>query len=689
MAQFYSSFTFWNKLCALLILPSRSFSFVVALLFFCGTALPQGLALQKSPGQAITRTEAELLQHLAVAQDTMRVVILDSLAWIYRGTDLTRAMTYARRGQNEAVQLGYPRVRAENQNYTGIIYRNVGNYAKAMEYFLEARRIAEEYGYKREEGYALNNIGEIYKYQRKYKEAREFSTNAMRLFRFLHDDIGQYYCCIRLGELSQILNDYPSALSYFQQAILLSQSFQNKVWESGALNRIGQIYRLQGLYNDALRIFAKALRISENASNDEDEQAYILVQIDKTYQTMGKTDSAKIFLMRGLRLAERIGLKNHIRDAAKSLADIAVEQRNYGEAVSLLKIQMTMNDSLFSEAGRKEIEKLSTKYELEQQQNAIESLNTAQNQTRMIVLGMFCGLLLLGIIAFLLFRNARAEHKANAEILRQQKVLEEQSREIEISNSKLQEQNAELAQLNNEKTELMNIVAHDLKNPIGAVRGLAELIATGHVDASATAQGVAQQIVSTGDRMLNLVSNVLNSNRLESGGVGYQLVKLDILPIVEATCDQYQSAAQAKNIVLAFQPVVSVGRIIADEQAIMQILDNLISNAVKYSPHGKNINVEIRNRDAEEQKDVESTSFLQISVADEGPGLSEDDQKKLFGKFARLSARPTGGEHSTGLGLSIVKKMVEAMNGKVWCESELGKGATFIVEFPRVDGKEI
>jgi signal transduction histidine kinase len=73
-----------------------------------------------------------------------------------------------------------------------------------------------------------------------------------------------------------------------------------------------------------------------------------------------------------------------------------------------------------------------------------------------------------------------------------------------------------------------------------------------------------------------------------------------------------------------------------------------------------------------------------VEVQDEGPGLSDEDKKKLFGKFARLSARPTGGEHSTGLGLSIVKRLVEAMHGRVWCESELGKGATFIVELPAV-----
>ncbi|MFY7998474.1 MAG: sensor histidine kinase [Candidatus Kapaibacteriota bacterium] len=128
----------------------------------------------------------------------------------------------------------------------------------------------------------------------------------------------------------------------------------------------------------------------------------------------------------------------------------------------------------------------------------------------------------------------------------------------------------------------------------------------------------------------------------------------------------------------------------------------MLSNAIKYSPHGKNVFVQVRSHwslgighsanDGDSNNasmtnspitnDQSTNAFLRIEVRDEGPGLSPDDMTKLFGKFARLSARPTGGEHSTGLGLSIVKKMVEAMNGKVWCESEQGKGATFIVELP-------
>ena len=106
----------------------------------------------------------------------------------------------------------------------------------------------------------------------------------------------------------------------------------------------------------------------------------------------------------------------------------------------------------------------------------------------------------------------------------------------------------------------------------------------------------------------------------------------------------------------------------------VQVLDNLVSNAVKYSPPGRNIFVRLN----------QAAEAIRCQVQDEGPGLSAEDQKKLFGKFARLSAKPTAGEPATGLGLSIVKKMVEAMNGRVWCESEPGQGATFVVEFPVV-----
>lgn len=109
-----------------------------------------------------------------------------------------------------------------------------------------------------------------------------------------------------------------------------------------------------------------------------------------------------------------------------------------------------------------------------------------------------------------------------------------------------------------------------------------------------------------------------------------------------------------------------------DASAMTQVIDNLVSNAIKYSPKGKSIQIRL----------LHETDSVRIEVQDEGPGLSEVDQKKLFGKFARLSAKPTGGEQSTGLGLSIVKRMAETMHGQIRCRSTLGQGATFIATFP-------
>jgi signal transduction histidine kinase len=146
---------------------------------------------------------------------------------------------------------------------------------------------------------------------------------------------------------------------------------------------------------------------------------------------------------------------------------------------------------------------------------------------------------------------------------------------------------------------------------------------------------------------------------------------IDVLPIVQTLVNHYAERALAKNITVQFEHQPEPYQAIVDENTTHQVLDNLISNAVKYSPPNKNITIRLR----------QEGQHIRCEIQDQGPGLSTADQKKLFGKFNRLTPRPTGGEHSTGLGLFIVKKLIEAMNGKVWCESELGKGATFIAQF--------
>jgi two-component system sensor histidine kinase/response regulator len=241
----------------------------------------------------------------------------------------------------------------------------------------------------------------------------------------------------------------------------------------------------------------------------------------------------------------------------------------------------------------------------------------------------------------------------------------------------------ELGRLNEEKNEFMGIAAHDLRNPLSAITGYAEIILeeggalmASSPDALARSANevndCARRIHDTSKRMAEMVQNLLDANRIERGEMKLALAPTDLGPALHSVVEIQRPHATAKQqtIHLERQAVPVVVQL--DPAVTVQVLENLVSNAVKYSPRGKNIFVRLK-------KHAQGT---RVEVQDEGPGLSAEDQKKLFGRFARLSAKPTGGEHSTGLGLSIVKKMVEAMNGKVWCESELGRGATFIVEFP-------
>ncbi|MCU0427716.1 MAG: hybrid sensor histidine kinase/response regulator [Candidatus Kapabacteria bacterium] len=251
-------------------------------------------------------------------------------------------------------------------------------------------------------------------------------------------------------------------------------------------------------------------------------------------------------------------------------------------------------------------------------------------------------------------------------------------RHIKAQSERLEEQNKQLLDLNEEKNEFLGIAAHDLKNPLNNITDLARIIET-EIESmpQSEIQEFARLIRQSANKMFELVRNLLDVNAIEQGGIKPHLTSFDVREIVNRVVESYTQRAASKTIHLNFTFPDEDTITFADERLTEQVVENLVSNAVKYSPHGKNIVVTIHQPTA-------SQDCITISVKDEGPGISEEDQKKMFGKFARLTAQPTGGEHSTGLGLSIVKQLAEVMKGKVWCESRLGEGATFFLELPRV-----
>lgn len=263
---------------------------------------------------------------------------------------------------------------------------------------------------------------------------------------------------------------------------------------------------------------------------------------------------------------------------------------------------------------------------------------------------------------------------ANAEVYRQMKLTDSQAREIEITNTQLQENNALMRQLIEEKNEFLGIAAHDLKNPLASIIMTISMMQRYNekIDVR-TLSSYLQRIETTAERMLKTITDLLNINEIESGQVRLHLESVNISELAADAAQHYQIIAQRKEIRFFSEFPDGALMVKADKERLWEVMENLLSNAFKFSPPHKNVWIRVRDMGV----------TVRFEVQDEGPGLDEKDKAKLFQKFARLSAKPTGGEHSTGLGLSIVKKMVEAMDGEVWCESELGWGATFVIELQK------
>ncbi len=254
--------------------------------------------------------------------------------------------------------------------------------------------------------------------------------------------------------------------------------------------------------------------------------------------------------------------------------------------------------------------------------------------------------------------------------------------ELLETNKKLEGRTDSLREAVEKNKELLGIAAHDLKNPLGGIIGLADMILEDmEAGVQATYESALEHVPllkEEAERMLVITKNLLDSQRHDEQ---VQLNKEMVLlgDIVAAVIRWNDVQAKSKNITLHYGTCANI-IVEVDEIAIQRVLDNYVSNAVKYSPIGTNVYIDVCTSQA--VADVLGNPRVKVSVRDEGPGLTAADKLKVFGKMQRLSAKPTGGEHSTGLGLFIVKSLIEAHSGEVGVDSEVGEGAVFWFTLP-------
>jgi len=236
---------------------------------------------------------------------------------------------------------------------------------------------------------------------------------------------------------------------------------------------------------------------------------------------------------------------------------------------------------------------------------------------------------------------------------------------------KLIEKQRELTGTNEMKNKFIGIVAHDLRNPVISIRGFSELLLKDETTFNEEQKEFLDIIHSTSRNMLAMINDLLDISRIESGKMQLSQKNGSLNKLILERIQLIHLQAEKKHITI-HKDLPPIPDVAFDAHRLGQAIDNLITNAIKFAPIGSNVYLSLQ----------QNGELVHFNVTDEGPGIPREEQHLLFSEFHRLSIRPTAGETSTGLGLAIAKKIIEAHNGMIDFETQEGLGSTFSLVLP-------
>lgn len=264
-------------------------------------------------------------------------------------------------------------------------------------------------------------------------------------------------------------------------------------------------------------------------------------------------------------------------------------------------------------------------------------------------------------------RRSRTDATAYEELSRLNNDLANAQRE-------LSQKSRDLERLNEEKNRLLGMAAHDLRNPLSVILGYASFLSM-EEEGDPEKKRMYDEIASSSRFMLDLINDLLDVSQIEAGRREIQISTFDAVAVVRRVVDAYSAPASAKSLRLSLQTPEDGGiTMTSDAAKLRQVVSNLVSNAIKFSKQGGAIEVAVMCDGPQ----------LKVDVKDEGIGIAADQRKTIFEPFVHLASAGTGGERSTGLGLSIVQQLVDLLGGTIRVESVVGSGSTFQVSIPLV-----
>ncbi|MBN2069811.1 MAG: hypothetical protein JW739_09270 [Opitutales bacterium] len=499
----------------------------------------------------------------------------------------------------------------------------------------------------------------------------------------------------QMGDFLSAVDDYLKVLDY------------NGISEQGHLSGTACI-SLAMIYLE-MEQFEKAAHLLEEALQQSDLEPkslkiYFLIALGKAHREMDHVETSKAYLLEAqkvveksqsgiplchvrLELAETYRVDGMFLDALKLAQDALASARDLDECflmgLGCFYLGMIWGDERYSQhrldAALPLLSEALTLFEQSHRKPWVRRVHLQLSRTYALF-GKYKAALEHHRIAFEQMSSyafpveslrALGKLEANVEHYKERKKHELLLSEVE----QLRAENEHFNKLVENKNEYIAIAAHDLKNPIAAIRGVADLLSRDEsIRGNSVQFRMLQNIRNCAADTFEIITNLLDLNRMDVQGVSSYIIPCVLGEIASDVVGLFEERSLAKDIHIYLENSATDLLALVDPLMYKQMLGNLISNALKFSEKGTKVLVSIHISGGGEH--------IETDVTDQGPGISLEDQKRLFRRFEKLSNKPTAGEHSTGLGLAITKQFAKANHGDILCLSKVGKGTTFTIRLP-------
>lgn len=536
----------------------------------------------------------------------------------------------------------------------GICYEYRSDYNVALDYYLQSLDAARKLGNGRYIISAMNDVAMTYSYIGQPALAKQYFMQCAELALPIGELSTVITTLSNLGATYSQLQQYDSALVYLLRSVELGKPLGDSIDLSSNYNNIGNAYFNKRQYGKALQYFR--INFIRHRINRELGSLWTdHLNLADVFLSTDNLDSSAYHADEALRLATLLKSKSKEADSYAMLSKYYSKKGNYKKAFEFSQLWYKLDTALVNGNTQAKIVELQERFNAKgrEAQNRLLRVEVERQNDRnrnMMLFAVALGLIvLLTTIAFVIKRNSNRKLLAN--------------------NSMILQQNEKLAKLNQEKNALIGIVSHDLGSPFASIQVWGQLLEGDSTALTPDHKKAVKRIMESANHGQDMIKNILDVEKMDSVRNKVVLEEFDIVGFVESIVQDFQPTAIQKQIDLIFNFDKAPVYFISDQQLIRRLVENLLSNAIKFSPKGKKVWIEL----------IEKTDVIVMKVVDEGVGIENEEIPMVFNKYSKISSRPTNGEASTGMGLSIVKRIVEDLNGSIQCESELGKGTSFLI----------